>query len=1854
MFRCIRKYQKGISVFFLITILVSAAPTHSFALTSGPSQPEVQQFSSSSNTDLVDPFTGDFSYNIPLMDVGGYPININYAAGITPDQEASWVGLGWNLNVGAINRSVRGIPDDFAGDEIITEHTSKPNQTFGLTISPPGNDAKKEFLTFQAKLSQNFNISYNTYNGFGFSYSYSPSLDIPLKTGKDDSNFKLGVSLVPSLSLSVGSESGVGITPSAGLKTTYRTNTSEATLDARLGFPFSSREGAKGLSLGTSFNYTSNPLAKFNAVPDEKNGGGFSTSGFKGFATQTYPTKINFDTYSVNATLNITPEKIQNILTDKSIVILGGYYNGQFDRSKRENSPSYGFMYEGLSENPESVMDFNREKDGGYNENTTNMPVTNHTYDIFTVQGEGIGGSYRLFRGDVVTVGDNIHNDEGISPDLALNGGYNGNDWGGLMSHIKVGVDFKYIQSKAQAGRWSHNRVQKEVNPLSGINNSIQENVFFKRIGDMAPENNMNYYRNTLLEDDLYEYKLHTGEVTGEFLKKDGSEGGFNKNGDLSYLRTKRRNRNESFSYLTASKATQFALTPIYNHTHNDFSISNNSAAINRETNILYHKQEIPRITEQKKSHHLSEIKVTNSQGKRYVYGIPVYNNDQQDVTFSVNIEDESIDAIRSSGLVDYDTIIDASLKNKNGIDHYYQKTQVPAHASSYLLNYILSSDYVDSDGIPGPSDNDLGTYVKFNYSRTSETYQWRTPYEKGKANFADGLAGKREDDKASYSYGTKEIWYLHSIETRTHIAEFHLKDRLDGLGVKDDKGGVGTTDFEAVSAGNRLKCIDRIDLFAKPDKLNGKKESLKTVHFDYNYSLCPETPNSLAAATAENGFVNKGKLTLKKVWFTYGNSNKGVLNPYEFDYADTNFDGTMDVNFPYSSKNYDRWGVFKAQQANIGNEAFPYTLQNKTLSDQYAAAYSMTRIFTPTGGEMRIHYESDDYGFVQDKQAMRMYTIKGVSNSKTGLSPNSEELYGSGDNLSEKRYLHIDLGEGFTVSSPEEAKDYFIRNYLGDIRELNYKIKIGVVGNKQEWVTGYCGFEGESEIEVLNEGGTYKTGVIKLKAESLNGGFLSGDLHPFVKNGWLYAKLHYGRELMGSSNAEDNGFLQVVGAIASSVTSVLEFIFGFRLYMKTNGHSKQMDASQSFVRLYEHDKIKLGGGHRVKAIVMLDRWNAMLSDQEKNDSGSIVKEQAGYGQVYTYTMPEDVTQPQSRLISSGVAAYEPIIGGEENPIRKLVKTTDEVPLAPDLEYYSETPYGESFFPAPSIGYRKVRTTPIKVINEQYDVETLQSNGTGYVENEFFTAFDFPTRVSQTSLKPYIDESSSLNPLKIKSHDYVYCSQGYRIELNDMHGKPKSVKVMPDGASGNTVPVSLITYEYQLNATDPTKIDSKVPLVGSDLNIISTDGKELGTTVEVVNDTRFYHQVTSGGGADVNVRISFFKGIPPFIPPFIIPIISAFPDINIEETIFSSITTTKVVNRYGVLTKTITQDYGQTITSENLAWDEETGDVLLSRVENEYGDQVYNFAYPAHWAYQEMGLAYQNEGLEFSALNAVADLLIDGDEIICTTADNQNIRVYYHKIQNQLLKKDGSPVSNLQWGKVVRSGARNVAMTPVSTVSCLENPVVNNKIDFTNAKVLSAGAVEFENVWKGFCNCGEQSTALTNPFITGEQGQLRPLKNLTYLTERTQQKTNGELNVRNDGYFTDFVSYWVPGQPFLQSVSEEAGKKWQFITQIENYNPLGLEIENKDALNRFSMAQYGYGRRLEVATANNSQYRETAFDGFEDYDYGDCNDDHFSWRIRQNDAGQGVVDTESHTGRNAYKVPANSSSKIIKIIDPCD
>jgi YD repeat-containing protein len=142
------------------------APTVTYALTSGPTAPEATSFEPVDTTDMVNLQTGDLTYNVPLLEVpgpeGGYPLALSYHAGIQTNEDASWVGLGWSLNPGAITRSVNGYPDDWYAPQGTDHsywvgghsHTFEVGISIGIANSP-------------ATVGFGLSFSQDTYRGFG-------------------------------------------------------------------------------------------------------------------------------------------------------------------------------------------------------------------------------------------------------------------------------------------------------------------------------------------------------------------------------------------------------------------------------------------------------------------------------------------------------------------------------------------------------------------------------------------------------------------------------------------------------------------------------------------------------------------------------------------------------------------------------------------------------------------------------------------------------------------------------------------------------------------------------------------------------------------------------------------------------------------------------------------------------------------------------------------------------------------------------------------------------------------------------------------------------------------------------------------------------------------------------------------------------------------------------------------------------------------------------------------------------------------------------------------------------------------------------------------------------------------------------------------------------------------------------------------------------------------------------------------------------------------------------------------------------------------------------------------------------
>ncbi|WP_315815576.1 hypothetical protein [Paraflavitalea speifideaquila] len=483
----------------------------------------------------------------------------------------------------------------------------------------------------------------------------------------------------------------------------------------------------------------------------------------------------------------------------------------------------------------------------------------------------------------------------------------------------------------------------------------------------------------------------------------------------------------------------------------------------------------------------------------------------------------------------------------------------------------------------------------------------------------------------------------------------------------------------------------------------------------------------------------------------------------------------------------------------------------------------------------------------------------------------------------------------------------------------------------------------------------------------------------------------------------------------------------------------------------------------------------------------------AVYGQEYTYTDRKEINGVMT-TISSGVASYEPGLGGEENPFRVPVEYVEKVaPLGPVTLGYTEEPLGESFFPSAGIGYSKVRTRTIHYKNKK--------SANGYEENRFYTAYDFPTYTDRTLIdndtkKRY--KPALANFLRVNAKHYISLSQGFKIELNDMHGKPRSKAIYAETDAVNPINYSEQVYRVEdANATFK-RLSNTAMVIRPDGSIDSS--ALIGKDVELMVDMREQLSITNGYNVSLNTDMFSI----PFLPPFFL--IPSFLNLaQREENIYRSAATVKVIQRYGILDSIIAVDKGSKISTKDLLYDSETGETLLSRTQNEFNDPVYTFNWPTHWAYDGLGMAYKNidvvlknltirEGRIVGSTASMDSLFSSGDEVLVAgkqktggvnCSDEFSTFPIYNKVWSfdssvvnggsralYFIDKEGKPYNGFDVTiKIIRSGRKNMAGV-VGNITSLESPLVRNGsgnyelLVNTGTKVLTAFAAEQKQFWK--------------------------------------------------------------------------------------------------------------------------------------------------------------------------------------------
>ncbi|MFZ6052360.1 hypothetical protein [Halocola ammonii] len=1479
-----RKLRFIVAFFICLFLSQIATPTVSFALTSGPSQPEFSSFEPVATTNMVNEFTGDLTYNLPVLNIpgadgGGYSMSLSYHSGASIEEEASWVGYGWTLNPGAINRQKRGYPDDWRAENVIQYSKSKASRTFSVGVSN-----QFELFSWETPLNGSAAIRYNNYKGFGYSVGASygfgngvASLGFNLSDGQG--SFSLNVNPAR-LANNLYSEAKA---KQANLKEEHW---------GRL-FKFYEKK-----------SFTANDFRNASAFSS-----GYSVFQNYGQGKPNFNAKYNGGSYRFGVSVMPTaaPPQVGPDYT------LFGTYAWQKNESQT-TAQAYGYMYsrDGEKERGDNtLMDYFKEHEAPFEKRDKFLSIPYANPDNFAVSGEGISGAFKLRHKEVGhfypnKVTSKVHHvGLGLEVEAGLNFGGGGNA--------------SYGQHTLSTEPWVDNSYGHFSNPASHID---QDAVSFRFANDMGGK--VSYGADEQEE---------TASIDGSGGDRDALAHQYNNSG---------RPGHSSFIHYALNK---------------NFSEYNYSGVVPQ---VYERSTDVGQDINRSSGDHIGEFGIHNESGDLYVYGYPLHNKADESMSYGVKgLSDAAVPAD-----LKYVSSSQARSDNVNNIEQVIGEKTSAAYPSTYLLTQITTPDYIDVNQ-DGPTDDDFGGWTKFSYDKkygyngteSSSYYKWRAPYEG--FGFQRGEISNPDDDLASVQLGHKEVAYLDEIETKTHVAKFHTSQRTDGRSAIESEEDAGNLyDSNDLADTKALYKLDSISLRTKDgDRL------VKTIHFEYDNSLCPGLPNST---------TGQGKLTLKKVWFEHNGVVRSEIAPYEFVYEYPDFEypyynegangekidlnaGLTELNENplYSPYNADAWGNYQKNGLARHTEMRPWLDQSEPDSGFDPAAWQLKQIKLPSGGEIHIQYEQDDYRYVQDQIAHSMVPLK-----------ENPQIFNA-EVISHRSEFLLNLGEIDTYSSNEleSIRQAIYNRYVKGDERIYFKILYRLQGLvnptltdcKAEYISGYA------EVKEV----TIDDGDIKLK---LHNGEDDRGLPMQVCKDFVKTNRAGNMPVIDNGECQPNSYLNSDGLMGSSseiVSFVYELLNMAAIQYGVGATCLRYDPAHSYFRIPVLRQ-KRGGGIRVKRLLMYD-------DGTRTDGQPVV-----YGSEYEYKSTRKVN---GEYVSSGVATNEPQSIREENILVGFLSRFNQNFLQKAVagrdKRQSEGPIGGAAMPGPSVGYSRV------VVKNIHSGKT----NTGYKVLEFNTAKDYPFKFESTDVveeTQYIPIPTGIvNIFKNKS----WATQGFNFYQNNMHGQVKSMaNYAGDYSLIHEEGAQLISKEetHYFEPGEEVPVVTRLNPTLEEGEYFETSPMQIGKEVEVAMEARGTEDKNNEGAIypDVDAGIAVVG---------LIPFISALASATLTDVATYTHVTSKVISYPAVVkSKTITQN-GVQHTTLNEAFDKNTGQPIITKTFDGYRpyednpdlamaqsdlldlesssnhEGIYtNYNIPASLVYPEMGQKGYNQGTVIS------------------------------------------------------------------------------------------------------------------------------------------------------------------------------------------------------------------------------------------------------------------------------------------------
>ena len=953
------------ALLILLTLNNLFFPALSYALTAGPTAPEYTSFEPVDTTDMVNLATGDFTYNIPLLEVpgpeGGYPLSLSYHAGIQPGEEASWVGLGWTLNPGAINRTVNGYPDDHSGTKLdgyglgysgakrkVTDNWEGGSRsTFSVGVGLPG-------ASFGLQFSQ------DTYQGFGVG-----------------SNFGVGVG--------IGGENsplGVGINRGVG---PYGGGYASAGISAGIPIGGSGKKGSEsaarlGGSIGVATNFESVSAYAGSGVSvngETMLGASISSNGLKPRFSVAGNAINQVNSNAGRMTVDETSFSVPIPLGPSGAWLNLGYNYQRYYSNEESEVNTWGTLHPVWKDPKDNSFDsyglLDPDAEGGIVDNAQADKVLGGSmpaFDHYSVTGQGLSGSMQpyLFQ-NFNMYRQNVHKLDNKGDNLIE---YKTNY---TPYSDPLPVAFRFNNDFANTAHFRKDPVvDRTDNRFVRFDNSSTvkgDDGFNNQTGHLAGSKHVEYFTNE---------QIHNGDA-------------YHKHNFVSHKPHDQYVTTYSFGKIDKDNIRTFS-------SHN-ISDQIGGFMITNESGVTYHYS-LPVYAYDER---IYTETLDNARGK-------VYNFKEHPQPYAYTW---LLTAITGPDYINRSQDVDGTISEDDW--GYWVKF----HYGKWTENYQWRNP---SEGWHKDIDRD---YQNCSYGRKELYYldavQTRTHtaiFEKEIRNDSKGVAqmsfyGENpsfgiQKAKALYypvQYGLEKLeglMYRYSVSTlklkniylvknteltltideirsrsETYNHQFNFSLTLDAYN-ETYISKVPISDF--VHSG--LNVIDTHDIADIKPKLGGK--SLRVIEFEHSYKLSPNTTNSFSLNYTNspsdsdlNSYLDTtGKLTLESLKFL-GKSGFDAIPPMTFGYGN--------YNPLYEQEYYDMWGYYKSDYKDLGNENL--NRLTTATSAQHTDAWSLKKIKTSLGATINITYESDTYlrSILAKQTLLRVKDVQDISQNKLKIS---------------------------------------------------------------------------------------------------------------------------------------------------------------------------------------------------------------------------------------------------------------------------------------------------------------------------------------------------------------------------------------------------------------------------------------------------------------------------------------------------------------------------------------------------------------------------------------------------------------------------------------------------------------------------------------------------------------------------------------------------------------------------------------------------------------------------------------------------------------------------------------------------